>query len=31
MRLILWGALDSGTGFGSVTVDLGRALMAMGQ
>ena len=30
MRLLLWGALDSGTGFGSVTLDLGKAFMDAG-
>jgi glycosyltransferase involved in cell wall biosynthesis len=30
MRLILWGGLDQGTGFGTVTRDLGRAFIDMG-
>lgn len=30
MKLLLWGALDSGTGFGTVTLGLGRAFMDAG-
>lgn len=30
MKLLLWGALDAGTGFGSVTLGLGRAFMDAG-
>lgn len=30
MKLLLWGALDSGTGFGSVTLGLGKAFMDAG-
>ena len=30
MNLLLWGALDSGTGFGTVTLGLGKAFMDMG-
>jgi glycosyltransferase involved in cell wall biosynthesis len=30
MKLLLWGALDAGTGFGSVTLGLGKAFMDAG-
>jgi glycosyltransferase involved in cell wall biosynthesis len=30
MKLLLWGALDAGTGFGTVTLGLGRAFMGAG-
>ncbi len=30
MKLLLWGALDAGTGFGTVTLGLGKAFMDAG-